>query len=72
MFDALARNLAVNSGTIRLLSLNLLRRFEPLNYVSGKEALEQYSEKSPCNCLELMYEFEKAEIGFHTERTKQA
>lgn len=73
-FDALASNLAKNSRTVRLLTLNILRRFQPINFAGSKSAdgAEQYSEKKPCNCIELMYEFEKVEIGFHTERGKQA
>lgn len=72
LFNALASNLAKNSREIRLLTLNLLRRFQPLNFLGAKDGIEQYSEKNPCNCIEIMYEFEKADIGFHTEKSKQA
>ena len=74
LFDALSGNLIKNSRTLRLLSLNLLRRFRALHFlaVGEEQSSEQYATTKPCNCFELMYQFEKTEISFMTEKNKQA
>ena len=72
LFKALNTNLIKNSRTLRLLSLNILRRFKSLNFLATEEELysDQYSPSKPCDLFELMYTFEKTEIGFETEKSK--
>lgn len=74
LFDALSSNLCKNSRTLRLLSLNLLRRFEALPFLVAdeEETGEQHAKTKPCDCFELMYAFEKTEISFLMEKNKQA
>jgi len=42
--------------------------FESLTFVQKEDQAEEY--KKECNIVELMYNFEKDEISFTSERTK--
>ena len=57
-----------NSREIRLLSLEILLGFESLTFEQKEDQAEEY--KKECNIVELMYNFEKDEISFTSERTK--
>ena len=63
-----------NSRQIRLKTLLILKRFEQLGFIEPSdpeiEISENYQNKK-CNCIDLMYDFEKTEIGFTYEKSKE-
>lgn len=67
-------NLLKNCHEIRLLTLQILKKFEVLKYEKAEDDTVEVSENfknQPCDCINVMYEFEKTPIGFATEKNKE-
>lgn len=72
--QALATNLCKNSSALRLQSLRILQRFEVLKYTKPSDPELEVSETyldAKCECISLMLDFEKLELGFETLKAKE-
>ena len=72
LFRALSQNLRKNCTQLRQQTLVILKRFETLKYVEvkGREVSDRYKD-SLCECIQLMEDFEKTEVGFAFEKNKE-
>lgn len=71
LVQALRTNLMKNSTQLRQQTLVILKRFETLKYVdvADREVSEHFKGQL-CECIQLMEDFEKTEVGFRFEKNK--
>lgn len=63
-----------NSREVRLKTLLILKRFEYLQFVQPSDPemeMSDHYKDQKCNCIDLMYDFEKTDIGFAYEKDKE-
>ena len=71
--EVISENLMKNSKEIRMKTIEILLKFEPLEFEKSEDPEVEVSEAftGPCMALPLLYDFEKTDIGFEFEKNKE-
>ena len=71
LVQALRTNLMKNSTQLRQQTLVILQRFETLKFIDvADRELSDHFKGQLCECIQLMEDFEKTEVGFAFEKNK--